>query len=163
MGAEPQTVPPSSRMVVRSRCNGREHHAGNPRPYRRALKARAVEVLRLLGSVVVSGAARALLEDTVMKDVAVVGYCRTGIAQGVPRRAQPDARHSTGGACAEASRRRARRSRAGEIEDVILGCGLPQGATGHNIARTCGAGGGLRWRPVSPSTAIAARAFRPPR
>src|SRR5690606_33761003 len=24
---------------------------------------------------------------------------------------------------------------AGEIEDVVLGCGLPEGATGHNVAR----------------------------
>ncbi|MEJ0023653.1 MAG: hypothetical protein WDN76_09630 [Alphaproteobacteria bacterium] len=24
---------------------------------------------------------------------------------------------------------------AGEVEDVIIGCGLPEGATGHNIAR----------------------------
>src|SRR6185437_3028809 len=23
----------------------------------------------------------------------------------------------------------------GEIEDVVLGCGLPEGATGHNVAR----------------------------
>ncbi|MEJ0060909.1 MAG: thiolase family protein [Terricaulis sp.] len=27
------------------------------------------------------------------------------------------------------------RIEAGEVEDVILGCGLPEGATGHNIAR----------------------------
>ena len=24
---------------------------------------------------------------------------------------------------------------AGEVEDVVLGCGLPEGATGHNVAR----------------------------
>ncbi len=23
----------------------------------------------------------------------------------------------------------------GEVEDVIMGCGLPEGATGHNVAR----------------------------
>ncbi len=33
-----------------------------------------------------------------------------------------------------------------EIEDVIIGCGFPEGATGHNIARQCVLGGGL---PVS--------------
>src|SRR5258708_34324479 len=27
------------------------------------------------------------------------------------------------------------RIEAGEIEDVVIGCGLPEGATGHNIAR----------------------------
>ncbi len=30
-----------------------------------------------------------------------------------------------------------------EIEDVILGCGLPEGATGHNIARVAGQRAGL--------------------
>ncbi len=27
------------------------------------------------------------------------------------------------------------RIEAGEVEDVVVGCGLPEGATGHNIAR----------------------------
>ena len=70
-----------------------------------------------------------------MKDVAVVAYCRTGIAQGAARRAQPDARHPDGGARAEATRSTRARIEAGEIEDVVIGCGLPEGATGHNIAR----------------------------
>ena len=30
-----------------------------------------------------------------------------------------------------------------EIEDVIIGCGFPEGATGHNIARQCAIKGGL--------------------
>jgi acetyl-CoA C-acetyltransferase len=34
----------------------------------------------------------------------------------------------------------------GEVEDVIMGCGLPEGATGHNIARTGALRAGL---PVS--------------
>jgi acetyl-CoA C-acetyltransferase len=36
----------------------------------------------------------------------------------------------------------------GEVEDVILGCGLPEGATGHNIARQAALRAGL---PVSAS------------
>ena len=32
---------------------------------------------------------------------------------------------------------------AGEIEDCILGCGLPEGATGHNVARNAAVRGGL--------------------
>ena len=36
----------------------------------------------------------------------------------------------------------------GEIEDVILGCGFPEGATGHNIARQAALRGGL---PVTAS------------
>ena len=31
----------------------------------------------------------------------------------------------------------------GEVEDVIMGCGLPEGATGHNIARQCAIRAGL--------------------
>ena len=31
----------------------------------------------------------------------------------------------------------------GEIEDVIIGCGFPEGATGHNVARQCALRGGL--------------------
>ena len=30
-----------------------------------------------------------------------------------------------------------------EIEDVILGCGMPEGATGHNIARLAAVRAGL--------------------
>ena len=31
----------------------------------------------------------------------------------------------------------------GEIEDVIVGCGLPEGATGHNVARIAAVRAGL--------------------
>ena len=30
-----------------------------------------------------------------------------------------------------------------EVEDVIMGCGVPEGATGHNIARQCALRAGL--------------------
>jgi acetyl-CoA C-acetyltransferase len=70
-----------------------------------------------------------------MKDVAVVAYCRTGIA-----RAQRGALNQTHGIPMAAHVMQQAVARAGidaaEIEDVILGCGLPEGATGHNIART---------------------------
>ncbi|MEO8548397.1 MAG: acetyl-CoA C-acyltransferase, partial [Kofleriaceae bacterium] len=69
-----------------------------------------------------------------MKDVAVVSYCRTGIAKaqrgalnqthGIPMTA-----HVMKGAVARA------RIEPAEIEDVVIGCGLPEGATGHNVAR----------------------------
>ena len=69
-----------------------------------------------------------------MKDVAVVAYCRTGIA-----RATRGALNQTHGIAMAAHVMREAVARAGieaaEIEDVILGCGLPEGATGHNIAR----------------------------
>lgn len=70
-----------------------------------------------------------------MKDVAVVAYCRTGIA-----RAQRGALNQTHGIpiAAHVMQQAVARAgiEAGEVEEVILGCGLPEGATGHNIART---------------------------
>src|SRR5499425_2806145 len=69
-----------------------------------------------------------------MKDVAVVAYCRTGIAK-----AGRGALNQTHGIpmAAHVLRNVAQRAGidAGEVEDVVLGCGLPEGATGHNIAR----------------------------
>lgn len=69
-----------------------------------------------------------------MKEVAVVGYCRTGIAKAVR-----GALNQTHGIPLAAHVLREVVARAGidaaEVEDVVLGCGLPEGATGHNIAR----------------------------
>src|SRR5499433_1803031 len=69
-----------------------------------------------------------------MKDVAVVAYCRTGIA-----RAVRGALNQTHGIplTAHVLRRAVERARIdpAEVEDVVVGCGLPEGATGHNVAR----------------------------
>src|SRR5215470_4972783 len=69
-----------------------------------------------------------------MKDVAVVSYCRTGIAK-----ATRGALNQTHGIAmaAHVLKEAVKRAgvEAGEVEDVILGCGLPEGATGHNVAR----------------------------
>jgi acetyl-CoA acetyltransferase len=69
-----------------------------------------------------------------MKDVAVVSYCRTGIAKAVR-----GALNQTHGIplAAHVLRQAVERARIdpAEVEDVVLGCGLPEGATGHNIAR----------------------------
>ncbi len=69
-----------------------------------------------------------------MKDIAVVAYCRTGIA-----RATRGALNQTHGIPMTAHVLRHAVKRAGidpaEVEDVVVGCGLPEGATGHNIAR----------------------------
>jgi acetyl-CoA C-acetyltransferase len=69
-----------------------------------------------------------------MKDVAVVAYCRTGIGK-----ARRGALNITHGIPMTAHVLRHAVTRAGidaaEIEDVVVGCGLPEGATGHNIAR----------------------------
>lgn len=69
-----------------------------------------------------------------MKDVAVVSYCRTGIAK-----ATRGALNQTHGIemAAHVMTHAVNRAgiEAGEVEDVVLGCGLPEGATGHNVAR----------------------------
>ncbi|HEX7947617.1 MAG TPA: acetyl-CoA C-acyltransferase [Phenylobacterium sp.] len=77
-----------------------------------------------------------------MKTVAVVSYCRTGIAKaargalnqthGIPMTA-----HVLKGALERAG------VAAGEVEDVVVGCGLPEGATGHNIARNAALAAGF--------------------
>jgi acetyl-CoA C-acetyltransferase len=68
------------------------------------------------------------------RDVAVVAYCRTGIAK-----AQRGALNKTHGIPLTAHVLRSAVERAGidpaEVEDVVIGCGLPEGATGHNVAR----------------------------
>jgi acetyl-CoA C-acetyltransferase len=69
-----------------------------------------------------------------MKDVAVVSYCRTGIARAV--RGALNITHGiplTAHVLREAVRRAG--IEASEVEDVVVGCGLPEGATGHNVAR----------------------------
>ncbi|MEO8841181.1 MAG: acetyl-CoA C-acyltransferase [Kofleriaceae bacterium] len=69
-----------------------------------------------------------------MRDVAVVSYGRTGIAK-----AQRGALNQTHGIAMTAHVMKGAVARAkieaGEIEDVVIGCGLPEGATGHNVAR----------------------------
>ena len=70
-----------------------------------------------------------------MKTVAVVSYCRTAIAK-----ANRGALNQTHGIPLTAHVLTRAVQRAGidaaEVEDVVIGCGLPEGATGHNIART---------------------------
>src|ERR1700749_2885922 len=69
-----------------------------------------------------------------MRDVAVVSYCRTGIAKAVR-----GALNQTHGIplTAHVLREVVERGKidAAEVEDVVVGCGLPEGATGHNVGR----------------------------
>ncbi|WP_299947914.1 acetyl-CoA C-acyltransferase [uncultured Microbulbifer sp.] len=69
-----------------------------------------------------------------MRDVAVVSYCRTAIAKA--RRGALNQTHGIPMA-AHVMKEAVNRARIEpqEVEDVVLGCGLPEGATGHNIAR----------------------------
>lgn len=69
-----------------------------------------------------------------MRDVAVLAYARTGIAK-----AMRGALNQTHGIPLTAHVLRHAVQQAGvdpgEIEDVVVGSGLPEGATGHNVAR----------------------------
>jgi acetyl-CoA C-acetyltransferase len=77
-----------------------------------------------------------------MRDVAIVSYCRTGIAK-----AQRGALNQTHGIpmLSHVMQQALKRANleGGEVEDVIIGCGLPEGATGHNIARNAALHAGL--------------------
>lgn len=77
-----------------------------------------------------------------MKDVAIVSYCRTGIAK-----AQRGALNQTHGIAmaAHVIKNAVTRAKieAHDVEDVVLGCGLPEGATGHNVARNAALFAGL--------------------
>lgn len=77
-----------------------------------------------------------------MRDVAIVSYCRTGIA-----RARRGALNQTHGIPMLSHVIQHAVKRAGiegeEVEDVVVGCGLPEGATGHNIARNAALDAGL--------------------
>jgi acetyl-CoA C-acetyltransferase len=83
-----------------------------------------------------------MLRVTIMKDIAVVSYCRTGIA-----RAVRGALNQTHGIPMLSHVLQHAVQRAGiaaqEVEDVVVGCGLPEGATGHNIARNAALAAGF--------------------
>jgi acetyl-CoA C-acetyltransferase len=77
-----------------------------------------------------------------MKEVAIISYCRTGIAK-----AQRGALNMTHGIPMTAHVLHNAVTRAGiepgEVEDVVVGCGLPEGATGHNVGRNAALDAGL--------------------
>ena len=69
-----------------------------------------------------------------MREVVVVSYARTGLAKSARggfniTHGAALAGHVIQHAIAKA------RIDPGEVEDVVLGCGQPEGATGHNVAR----------------------------
>src|SRR5262245_57027290 len=80
--------------------------------------------------------------ETVMADAAIVSTARTRIG-----RAYRGASNNTHGAAVPGRLTRHAVTRAGlkpgEVEDVILGCAMPEGATGQNIARQAALRAGL--------------------
>ena len=77
-----------------------------------------------------------------MKDVAVVAYCRTGIAKAVRGALNQTHGIPMTAHVLERAVERAKIDRA-EVEDVVVGCGLPEGATGHNVARNAALAAGF--------------------
>ena len=77
-----------------------------------------------------------------MREAVIVAYARTPIGK-----AYRGAFNNTHGATLAGSAIAAALARAGvepaEVEDVVLGCGLPEGATGDNIARQAALRAGL--------------------
>ena len=77
-----------------------------------------------------------------MREAAIVSIARTGIGK-----AFRGSLNRTHGATMAAHVIRHAVERAhidpAEVEDVILGCGLPEGATGHNIGRAAALRAGL--------------------
>ena len=69
-----------------------------------------------------------------MREVVIVSYARTGLAKS--SRGGFNITHGaamTGHAIQHAISRAS--IEPGEVEDVVIGCGQPEGATGHNVAR----------------------------
>jgi len=82
-----------------------------------------------------------------MADAVIVSTARTGIGKAF--RGSLNLAHGTALA-AHAIKHAVERAKIDpkEVEDVILGCGLPEGATGHNVARNAAVRAGL---PVTAS------------
>ncbi|MDH5671811.1 MAG: acetyl-CoA C-acyltransferase [Myxococcales bacterium] len=77
-----------------------------------------------------------------MADAVIVSTARTGIGKAF--RGAFNLTHGTAMA-AHAIKHAVERAKVdpGEVEDCILGCGLPEGATGHNVARNAAVRAGL--------------------
>ncbi len=69
-----------------------------------------------------------------MRDVVVVSYARTGLAKSVRGGFNITHGAALAGHAIQHAIARARVDPA-SIEDVVIGCGQPEGATGHNVAR----------------------------
>jgi len=77
------------------------------------------------------------------REVAVVSYARTGIGKAFKGSLNRTHGATMAGFVIRHAVERAKKVEPGEIDDVILGCGLPEGATGHNIARCAAIRAGL--------------------
>ena len=86
-----------------------------------------------------------------MREAAIISTARTGLAKAVRGGFNKTHGITMGGQTVKHVIERAGID-AGEVEDVIFGCGQPEGATGHNIGRNVAISGGC---PVTvPGTTI---------
>ena len=77
-----------------------------------------------------------------MREAVIVSYARTGLAKS----GRGGFNNTHGAAMAgHAIQHAVARAKidAAEVEDVVLGCGGPEGATGHNVARNAAIWAGL--------------------
>ena len=81
-----------------------------------------------------------------MREAVIVSTARTPIGKAYRGAFNNTHGASMGGHVIEAAIERAG-IEAAEVEDVIMGCGVPEGATGHNIARQCAIRAGLQSWP----------------
>src|SRR5579872_3709543 len=77
-----------------------------------------------------------------MGDAVIVSTARTGIGKAFRGGFNKTHGATLAGFVIEHAVKRAKIDPA-EVEDVILGCGLPEGATGHNVARNAAIRAGL--------------------
>lgn len=77
-----------------------------------------------------------------MREAAIVSFARTGIGKAFRGSLNRTHGATMAGHVIRHAVERARLDPA-EVEDVILGCGLPEGATGHNIGRAAALRAGL--------------------
>ena len=89
-----------------------------------------------------SGLSIALSEDSRMTDAVIVSTARTPLAKSWRGSFNMTHGATLGGHVVKAALERAGLA-PGEVEDVIMGCANPEGATGHNIARQAALRAGL--------------------
>src|SRR6478736_5558746 len=106
--------------------------SGNPRPFSRALPPKARPSTD---------------RSTAMTDAVIVSTARTGLAKSWRGAFNMTHGATLGGHAVKAAVERAKVDPA-EVDDVIMGCATPEGATGSNIARQIALRAGL---PITTS------------
>lgn len=87
-------------------------------------------------------------KDKIMREAVVVATARTGIGKAF----RGSLNHTHGAAMTgHVIRHAVERAKIApaEVEDVGIGCGLPEGATGHNIGRTAAIRAAYRSQPLA--------------